>query len=66
MDTTTVTHPYGDAAPQVAIDILKAAFSALGGIQSRGDLDTEVLTEAQQHLNDAYNLVRLIHPEVCN
>lgn len=63
---TITSHPYGDDPAQVAVDMLKAAFSALSAVQSRGDLDTEVLGEAQGHLNQAYKLVKLIHPEVCN
>lgn len=62
---TLTSHPYGEDAPQVAIDLLLATFRSVSAIPSRNDNDTEVLGEVQEHLNQAYKLVRLIHPEVC-
>lgn len=62
---TLTSHPYGEDPGQVAVDLLLAAFRSVSNVQARNDNDTEVLGEVQGHLNEAYKLIRLIHPEVC-
>lgn len=63
METTTITHQYGMAPEQVAVDLLLAAFSAIGAVQARNDLETGVLAAAQGSLNEAYKGIRSIHPD---
>lgn len=52
--STTVEHLNPDSPEDVAQDLLLAAFSAIGAIQSQGWTETSFLAKAQNSVNDAY------------